>query len=364
MLCKYELMNTLGELFRVTSFGESHGEWVGCVIDGCPAGMTLDMGFIQSELYRRKAKQANYSTARIEDDTVKIISGVYEGITTGAPIAILIENKNANSSDYNDLKNVLRPGHADATMQMKYGIRDHRGGGRTSIRITAPIVAAGAIAQLYLKSQCDYQISSYVSSIGDIEAKKGCYSKEQILQSEIACPDGEAELRMLALIDEIKAIGDTLGGQIVSVVHGIPPGIGEPLFGKIQSKVAAALMSINTVKSISFGEGKGASALRGSEHNDTILSMTQSGLQTKSNTAGGILGGISTGEAILVETSFKPISSIATNQQSVDINNEPIEFAVRGRHDVCAVPRAVAIVDAYISLVMADLVLLQKGNRI
>lgn len=349
-------MNQLGRLFSVTSFGESHGDAVGCVIQGCPAGLLIDLNHIQQQIDRRKTGQHTFASSRKETDRVRVLSGVYEGKTLGSPIALLIENTDARSADYENLKDVFRPGHADWTNQVKYGHRDHRGGGRSSIRITAPMVAAGSIAFQLLRNVVPIELSVFVAQIGSISTRIKFADTATIEGSPLRCPDPQATEAMLQEIAVCQAQGDTLGGQIHCQIRGIPAGWGEPIFNKMQAALGQAMFSINTVKGVSFGEGFAAAGLRGSEHNDCFV-MDNGQLKTESNRAGGILGGISNGEPITLDIAFKPISSIQQGQHAASTNGELIPLAIGGRHDVCAVPRAVPIVEAYIAIVLADLYL-------
>lgn len=365
-LCKQTIhMNALGTTFKVTSFGESHGDYIGCVIEGCPAGLSLDLTRIQQHVDRRKTNQSDFSSARQEEDIVQLVSGVYEGVTLGSPIAILIKNKDAQSSDYDHLKNIYRPGHADFTTQLKYGVRDHRGGGRSSIRITAALVAAGEIARQLLAHRLPINISAFVTQIGTVQwqATDANYAQSQIEASPVRCPDTATSAQMLAHIEDIRAKGDTLGGVIQCEVKGLPVGLGEPLFGKLQAQLAHAMLNINTVKGFEYGEGFTAATMTGSEHNDAFSSNAQ-GILPASNHHGGILGGISTGMPITFRVAFKPISSIQQTQQTVNADGEQVSLRIEGRHDVCAVPRAVPIVEAYTAIVLADLYLQSKLNQL
>jgi chorismate synthase len=358
-------MNALGSTFKVTSFGESHGEYIGCVIEGCPAGLTLDLAGIQQQVDRRKTNQSEFSSPRQEDDLVQLVSGVYESVTLGSPIAILIKNKDAKPGDYNHLKDTYRPGHADFTTQLKYGVRDHRGGGRSSIRITAALVAAGEIARQLLAHSMPIDIKAFVTQIGSVQwhVKNEAISQSQIEASLVRCPDTTTSEQMLANIEDIRAKGDTLGGVIQCEVKGLPVGLGEPLFGKLQAQLAHAMLNINTVKGFEYGEGFTAATMTGSEHNDAF-GKTEQGIAPMSNHHGGILGGISTGMPITFRVAFKPISSIQQSQQTVNADGEQVSLRIEGRHDVCAVPRAVPIVEAYTAIVLADLYLQSKLNQL
>ena len=358
-------MNALGSTFKVTSFGESHGEYIGCVIEGCPAGLTIDIAGIQQQVDRRKTNQNDFSSPRQEDDLVQLVSGVYESVTLGSPIAILIKNKDAKPSDYDHLKDTYRPGHADFTTQLKYGVRDHRGGGRSSIRITAALVAAGEIARQLLVHSMPIDIKAFVTQIGSVQwnVRNEAISQSQIEASHVRCPDIATSAQMLAHIEDIRAKGDTLGGVIQCEVKGLPVGLGEPLFGKLQAQLAHAMLNINTVKGFEYGEGFTAATMTGSEHNDAF-GKTAQGIAPMSNHHGGILGGISTGMPITFRVAFKPISSIQQTQQTVNAEGEQVSLRIEGRHDVCAVPRAVPIVEAYTAIVLADLYLQSKLNQL
>lgn len=359
-------MNSLGQIFKVTSYGESHGSQVGCLIEGCPSGLQLDFDKIQLQVNRRKTNQGDYASTRKEEDIVQIVSGVFEGKTTGSPIAIIIENKDVQSKDYDHLKNVFRPGHADVTYDQKYAVRDHRGGGRSSIRVTAPLVAAGEIALQLLQQSMPLKVIGYVSQIGEIYLPKDI-NYTQLLQepqeSILRCPDELIEQKMLQKIQEVKAEGDTLGGVVSCVIKGLDAGIGEPLFGKLQAQLAHAMMSINTVKAFEYGAGFDSASMKGSEHNDSIL-MKDGKVFTENNKAGGVLGGISTGEDVSFKVYFKPISSIQQEQITSNNEGEVVSLNIQGRHDVCAVPRAVPIVEAYTNIVLADLFLHSKLSNL
>jgi chorismate synthase len=357
--------NTLGDIFTVTSFGESHGVAVGCVIDGMPAGYAIDEVLIQQAVNYRKTGTTNYTSARHEDDAIEILSGIYEGKTLGSPIAIIIKNKDAQSKDYDAIKDVYRPSHADYTYAAKYGIRDHRGGGRSSIRIAAPMVAAGEIAHQILLQNLGLEIKAHVASIGTITAAEESLivlSQEEIYQQDFRCADKQAQTAMQAQVDDAMNTGDTLGGSISCIINNLPAGLGSPIFSKLQARLAQAMLSINTVKSFEFGSGKTASTMTGSAHNDAFV-FTENSVQTSSNNSGGIQGGISNGMPINFTIHFKPISSIKHAQQSIDINNQNTEIKIEGRHDVCAVPRAVPIVLAYTQIILLDEFLKQNINK-
>lgn len=360
-------MNTLGNIFKVTSFGESHGSLVGCVIDGCPAGIQLNFEAIQKQVLRRKTNQAFFSTTRIEDDEVEIHSGVFEHKTLGAPICIYIKNKDAKSTDYEALKDVYRPNHADYTNEIKYGIRDYRGGGRTSIRITAPLVAAGEIANQLLQKETKISCYAFVSQIGEIGLPNpfdfSNLDLSRIDESEVRCPDKIVSDKMLDLLSKTTIEGDTLGGIITCIIKNVPTGFGEPIFGKLQAELGQAMLSINTVKGFEYGYGFASAAMKGSEYNDVFI-LEDEEIKTESNRSGGIQGGISNGMDIYFRVAFKPISSIQQKQKSINTKHQPVEITIEGRHDVCAVPRAVPIVEAYAQIILADAFLQQKISRI
>jgi chorismate synthase len=360
-------LNTLGTIFKVHSFGESHGEYVGCVIDGCPAGLGLDIQKVQLQVNRRKTGKSNFASSRNEDDIVEIVSGVYENVTLGSPICILIKNKDAKSSDYDELKNVFRPSHGDFTNEMKYSVRDFRGGGRSSIRITAPLVAAGEIANQLLKYYVSANTTAFVSQIGDVAlSNKNDYSSldfSQIESSSVRCPDEMVSTKMLELIDKVNEQGNTLGGVITCVIQQVPIGLGEPIFQKLQSKLAAAMLSINTVKGFEFGSGFDSASMLGSESNDSFVRQDEK-ISTTTNHSGGMQSGISNGMDIYFHIAFKPISSIKQKQETIDKSGNTIELEIGGRHDVCAVPRAVPIIEAYTNIVLADAFLQNKISKL
>lgn len=359
-------MNSLGTLFKVSSFGESHGSHVGCVIEGCPAGLSIDFTLIQHAVDKRKTAQNDFSSARKESDMVEIISGIFEGKTLGSPICILIKNEDANSTDYEALKDVFRPGHADASYFQKYTHRDYRGGGRSSIRVTAPLVAAGEIARQLLAHYFNFEIITYVSQIGTVvltEENELPFTKTDIEQSSVKCPDEKVSAAMLEFIEACRLSGDTLGGAITCVMRHIPAGIGEPIFGKLQAQLAHAMLSINTVKAFEYGDGIQSASMKGSEHNDNFIHQDNQ-IATVSNHHGGILGGISSGMDIRFKSYFKPISSIQQAQSTIDSNLKQTSIEIKGRHDVCAVPRAIPIVEAYAQIVLVDLFLQNKLSKI
>jgi chorismate synthase len=356
------MSNTFGKLFTLTTFGESHGKAIGCVIDGCPSNIKLNLDFIQQELNRRKPGQSSITTQRKEDDTFEIVSGIFEGKTTGAPLTFLVENKDFKSNDYEHLKNVYRPSHADYTYEKKYGIRDYRGSGRASARETLARVIGGAVAKTILKEK---QISfhAYVSRIGGIEIPDEGFPVD-VNQSEsnlVRCPDSETAKKMISLIEEIKGVGDSVGGVISCIVKGVPIGIGEPVYNKLHAILGTAMLSINAVKGFEIGSGFGGSAMRGSVHNDAFRSEPNGNVIRLTNNSGGVEGGISTGEEIFFNVAFKPPSTIAKEQQSVTKAGENISLSAHGRHDPCVVPRAVPIVEAMAAMVILDFYLLRFG---
>ena len=352
-------MNTFGNIFRLTSFGESHGQAVGGVIDGCPPGIELDIGFIQNELDRRRPGQSSITTLRKEEDKVSFLSGVFEGKTTGTPIAFTVTNKDQNSSDYDNLKDVYRPSHADYTFEQKYGVRDYRGGGRSSARETIARVVAGAIAKLILK-KLSIKIVAYTSQVGSI-ALDNDYSKYDFLQIEetpVRCPDGEKAKEMIQLIEEVKADGDTIGGVVTCIVKGVPVGLGEPVFSKLHAALGAAMLSINAAKGFEYGQGFNVD-IRGSEAND-IFYNDNGVIKTQTNNSGGIQGGISNGQDIYFRVAFKPVSTILKQQMTVDKKGVETTIEAKGRHDPCVLPRAVPIVEAMAALTILDYYLLSQ----
>lgn len=353
-------MNTLGRLFTFTSFGESHGKGVGGIIDGCPAGVEIDEDFIQNELNRRRPGQSKITTPRSEDDKVEFLSGIFEGKSTGAPIALVIWNKNQHSEDYNHLKDVYRPSHADYTYQQKYGIRDHRGGGRSSARATAGWVAAGAIAKLILKQQ-GIEITAYTSQVGNIEVKKN-YDELDLLQTEsnvVRCPDVETAQQMIEYIDKLRQEGNSIGGIVSCVIRGVPVGWGEPLFDKLQARLAASMLSINATHGFDYGKGFDGVGMTGAELNDSFA-MKNGKVTTTTNHSGGIQGGISNGQAIYFRVLFKATSTISQKQTTIDKDLKSIELEAKGRHDPCVLPRAVPIVEAMAALTLVDLHLIRS----
>jgi len=347
--------NTFGKLFKLTTFGESHGVAIGGIIDGCPPGLHLNLEAIQSELNRRKPGQSEIVTQRKEPDAVEFLSGIFEGITTGTPIGFNIKNTDQKSKDYSHIKDVYRPSHADYTYEKKYGVRDYRGGGRSSARETACRVVAGAIAKQLLK---DIKINAYTSSVGDIFLEKPYqdldFSKTE--SNAVRCPDAETADRMISRIKEIKKQGDTIGGTVTCVLQGVPIGLGEPVFDKLHAELGKAMLSINAVKGFEYGSGFCGAKMRGSEHND----MFNADGTTKTNLSGGIQGGISNGMDIYFRVAFKPVATIIQKQDALDSSGNIVEMQGKGRHDPCVVPRAIPIVEAMAALVLADFWLLNK----
>ncbi len=348
--------NSFGELFNISTFGESHGAALGVIIDGCPPLLKIDTDFILNELARRKPGQSNITTERNEDNEFEILSGVFEGKTTGAPIAIIVKNNNHQSKDYDELKDMYRPSHADYTYEKKYGIRDYRGGGRSSARETVARVMAGAIAKLFLREQ-QISIQAYVSQVANIKVEKR-YTELDLSQTEknnIRCPDEKVAQQMISLIEEVKQNGDSVGGIITCVIKGVPVGLGAPVFDKLHADLGKAMLSINACKGFDIGSGFDGALMRGSEHNDEFrIQNLESKIRTSSNNSGGIQGGISNGEDIFFRCAFKPVSTIKMEQQTVNLNLQNVSMKAAGRHDPCVLPRAVSIVEAMAAIVLTD----------
>lgn len=346
--------NSFGSAFHITTFGESHGKAIGVIIDGCPAGLAIDEDFIQSELARRRPGQSKIVTQRKESDTVQILSGVFEGQSTGTPISMVIHNADARSKDYSHIADKYRPSHADFTYTAKYGLRDYRGGGRSSARETAARVAAGAIAKLFLQTK-GIQVQAYVSQVGVLKLNKS-YQELDLNQTEsniVRCPDQEIAEKMIDHIKEVRKDGDTIGGVVNAVVQGCPPGLGAPAFDKLHADLAKAMLSINACKGFEYGSGFDGVTMRGSAHND-LFYEEDGKIKTQTNYSGGIQGGISNGMDIYFRTAFKPVATIVSAQESVNEAGEKVEVVGKGRHDPCVVPRAVPIVEAMTALVLAD----------
>jgi chorismate synthase len=355
--------NIFGNLFRVSTFGESHGRGVGGVIDGCPAGLKLDLEEIQKELDRRKPGQSKIVTQRKEGDVVEFYSGIFEGYTTGTPIGFLIINGNQKSNDYDHIKDKFRPSHADFTFHEKFGVRDYRGGGRSSARETAARVVAGAIAKQYLSSK-KIEVKAYVSQVGAISLNK-TYKELDLNTIEtniLRCPDQELAEVMINKIMEVRKNGDTIGGVVDCVITGVPSGIGEPVFDKLHAELGKAMLSINAVKGFEYGSGFKGVELLGSQHNDAFVNDNGT-IKTVKNHSGGIQGGISNGEDIYFRVAFKPVATIMQDQESVNENGETVTVSGKGRHDPCVVPRAVPIVEAMAAMVILDSILVAKSNK-
>ena len=357
--------NSFGQLFRITTFGESHGKYTGVVIDGCPAGLEIDHSFIAAEMEKRRPGKSEVSSGRSESDRVEIVSGIVNNVTTGSPVAMLIANEDARPEDYAAMKTTFRPSHADFTYYAKYGTRDHKGGGRSSARETAARVAAGAIAKLVLKNY-NISILAYSNQIGNIVVPDDYsgYTDELIHCSDIRCPDQALGEKMKSAIQQARAAGESLGGVVKCVVKGCPAGLGEPVFNKLEADLAKAMLSIPGSKGFDVGEGFASATMKGSEHNDIFASLVGKVITT-TNHSGGIQGGISNGMDIIFRVAFKPTASIPANQQTVDIDgNEARISSPAGRHDPCVVPRACAVVEAMAALVLADHLLLNRTVRL
>lgn len=356
-------MNSIGRLLRLTTFGESHGTAIGGVLDGFPAGVVIDEDFIRSEMARRRPGQSAITTARNEKDEVEFLSGIFEGRTTGTPIAFVIKNDNTRSKDYDNMRGVYRPSHADYVYDCKYGVRDHRGGGRSSARETAVRVCAGALAKLALL-QLGIKVQAYTSQVGGIKLDKG-YEHYDIPSAEgnvVRCPDAEKAKEMEQLILDVKRQGDTVGGVVTCVVKGVPAGLGEPLYGKLTSSLAHAMLSINAVKGFEYGNGFEAASGRGSEQND-VFYRGADGIATRTNNSGGIQGGISNGNDIYFRVAFKPVATLLMEQDTVTASGEETKLLAHGRHDPCVVPRAVPVVEAMAALVILDSYLLDRSRK-
>ncbi|MCD6065389.1 MAG: aroC [Bacteroidetes bacterium] len=355
--------NSIGTLYRLTTFGESHGEAIGGIIDGCPAGLDIDLDFIRSEMQRRRPGQSHIVSQRKEEDEVQFLSGIYEGKTTGTPIGFTIKNEDQRSKDYDHNKDVYRPSHADYTYDAKYGIRDHRGGGRSSARETACRVVAGAIARLLLK-EAGMEIRAYVSQVATIKLSKSYTELDlsTIESNSIRCPDASTAAQMIELIEQIRKAGDTVGGIVSCVCTGIPAGLGEPVFDKLHADLAKAMMSINATKGFEYGEGFNSIHFKGSELNDLFEAKDEK-IHTKTNHSGGIQGGISNGMDIYFNVAFKPVATIMQDQQTVDSKGNETAIKGKGRHDPCVLPRAVPIVESMAAIILADHLLRAKTSQ-
>lgn len=360
------MRNTFGHIFTLSTFGESHGEAVGGVVDGMPAGIDIDLDFIQQELNRRRPGQSRITTSRKEADKVRLLSGVFEGKSTGTPIGFIVENTNQHSNDYDNMRSLFRPSHADYTYYEKYGLRDHRGGGRSSARITIARCVGGALAKLALRG-LGVSIQAYTSQVGPIALDRDYHHYDLSLTETnlVRCPDQEKAIQMEQLIADVKDAGDTIGGVITCVIKGCPVGLGEPEFDKLHAQLGAAMLSINAVKGFEYGEGFAGVTARGSEQNDIFVPTADSkGITTKTNHSGGIQGGLSNGQDIYFRVAFKPVATVLREQQTVDTDGRPTTLTARGRHDPCVLPRAVPIVEAMAAMVVLDNYLLNKTVRI
>lgn len=356
--------NSFGKLFKITTFGESHGLALGVIIEGCPAGLKIDEEKIRLEMQRRKPGQSKITTQRKEEDEIQILSGVFEGQSTGTPIGIVIPNSDQKSKDYSHISDKFRPSHADYTYFEKYGIRDYRGGGRSSARETAARVAAGAIAKQLLETK-GVTVQAFVSQVGDLTLAKS-YQELDLSKAEeniVRCPDPETAERMIELIDSVRLERDTIGGVVTCVIKNTPVGIGEPVFDRLHAELGKAMLSINAVKGFEYGSGFEGVKMRGSQHNDAFVKKGEK-IHTLTNHSGGIQGGISNGEDIYFRVAFKPVATIMQDQESLNEAGEPVIVSGKGRHDPCVVPRAVPIVEAMAALVIADYILLAKSNKL
>jgi chorismate synthase len=367
------MSNTYGQIFKISTFGESHGKAVGVIIDGCPAGLAIDEAFIQEELDRRKPGQSRITTQRKEADTFQVLSGVFEGKTQGTPIALLVWNEDQRSKDYAHIAHQFRPSHADYTYQQKYGTRDYRGGGRSSARETVARVAAGAVAKLLLRLEY-VSVHAYVSQVGKLKLEKS-YQELDLSQTEnnaVRCPDPAMAEQMFNFIDETRKKGDSVGGIVSCVIKGVPAGWGEPVFDKLHAELAKAMMGINAVKGFEYGSGFAGVEMYGSEHNDAFYAEPAADgshtgdlrVRTRTNHSGGIQGGISNGEDIYFRVAFKPVATIMQDQESVNEAGDSVMVSGKGRHDPCVVPRAVPIVEAMAALVLADFYLRNKAAKV
>jgi len=358
------MRNTIGTLFTLTTFGESHGQAIGGIIDGMPAGIEVDMDFIQAELNRRRPGQSQITTARNEQDQVELLSGIFEGITTGAPIGFIVRNADHHSQDYESMRNLFRPSHADFTYYYKYGTRDHRGGGRSSARTTISRVVAGALAKMVLRQQ-GITIQAYTSQVGPIALERDyrLYDLSQTETNAVRCPDQQKAREMEQLIQQVKREGDTIGGIITCVVKNCPVGLGEPEFKKLHASLGHAMLTINAVKGFEYGDGFDCVTQRGSQQND-IFCPSEGHITTNTNHSGGIQGGISNGEDIFFRVAFKPVATLLREQDTVDVDGHPTTFTAQGRHDPCVLPRAVPVVEAMTAMTLLDHFLWSKTIKI
>ena len=359
------MKNSFGNIFRLTSFGESHGAAIGGVIDGMPAGIAIDLDAVQLELDRRRPGQSAIVTARNEKDRVRILSGIFEGVTTGTSIGFIIENENQHSADYGNIKDAFRPSHADYTYTTKYSLRDYRGGGRSSARETAARVVAGAFARQAL-AQLGIDLYAYTSQVGEIALSRDyrLYSRNAIDTNAVRCPDATKAAEMEQLIKQVKGEGDTIGGIITGVITGVPVGLGEPVFSKLHAMLGAAMLSINAVKGFEYGDGFDFATRRGSEVNDAFTTDSEGHVSTATNHSGGIQGGISNGEDIIFRVAFKPVATLLRDVNTIDKDGNSITLKARGRHDPCVLPRAVPIVEAMAAMVILDAYLLNKTTHL
>lgn len=358
------MFNSFGNIFRLTSFGESHGKAIGGVIDGFPSGIKIDMDFIQAELNRRRPGQSSITTGRKETDEVEFLSGIFEGKSTGSPIGFLVWNKNQNSKDYENLKNVFRPSHADYTYYVKYSIRDYRGGGRSSARETISRCVAGALAKLALK-QIGVQITAYTSQVGPIRLEENytAYDLEETEKNLVRCPDPQKAKEMEEYISQVKSEGDTIGGVVTCVIKGCPIGLGEPIFGKLHAALGNAMLSINAVKAFEYGDGFKGLKEKGSQQNDVFYNRDGT-IETRTNHSGGIQGGISNGQDIFFRVAFKPVATVLMEQHTVNADGIDTSLKNKGRHDPCVLPRAVPIVEAMAAITLLDYYLIDKTTQL
>ena len=358
------MSNTFGHIFTLTTFGESHGEAIGGIVDGMPPGIDIDLGFIQSELNRRRPGQSKITTSRQEPDQVELLSGVFEGKSTGCPIGFIVRNTNQHSQDYENMRCLFRPSHADYTYYTKYGVRDHRGGGRSSARITISRCVGGALAKLALR-RLGITIQAYTSQVGSIALGRDYHQYDLSLTetNAVRCPDSEKAAQMEQLISQVKADGDTIGGVITCIIKGCPAGLGEPEFDKLHASLGAAMLSINAVKGFEYGEGFDGVTARGSEQNDTFC-CDEGRISTTTNHSGGIQGGISNGQDIYFRVAFKPVATLLREQDTVDMDGNPAKLTARGRHDPCVLPRAVPVVEAMAAMTILDHFMLNKAEKV
>ncbi|WP_347157700.1 chorismate synthase [Pontibacter chitinilyticus] len=359
------MSNSYGTIFRITTFGESHGPAVGVIVDGCPAGLEISIEEIQHALDRRRPGQSAITTPRKEEDKVTILSGIFEGTTQGTPITLVVHNKDQHSHDYSHIAHAFRPSHADYTYTAKYGTRDYRGGGRSSARETVARVAAGAIAMKLLQ-QHGITVQAYVSQVGSIKVQQP-YTELDLSQIDaniVRCPDGKTAARMIGLIEDARDSLDTIGGVVSCVAQGVPAGLGEPVFDKLHAELGKAMLSINAVKGFEYGSGFEGVKMRGTEHNDQFYTDEEGNTRTRTNNSGGIQGGISNGQDIYFNVAFKPVATVLQPQQTINDAGEEITLKGKGRHDPCVLPRAVPIVDAMAALVLADFLLRRQANKV